>query len=197
MADESNERTIVLASGSPRRREMLEKIGLKFEVDPSDYPENLTTGERAEEIVCRIALGKARAVGARHPQALIIAADTIGVIRGRIIGKPHTPEQALLMLQWLNGKSHRVISGLTVLEAASGKQITTTVETRVYFKKLSIEELTRYVSSGEPLDKAGAYAIQGLGSLLVKKIEGDYYNVVGLPLNTLADILKKFGIYLL
>ena len=172
MTAASNERNIILASSSPRRRELLEKIGLKFKVDPSDYPEDLSAGGKAEEIVCRIALGKARAVAARNPEALIIAADTIGVIRGRIIGKPHTPAQALQMLQLLNGKSHRVISGLSVLEADSGHHTTTSVETRVYFKTLDDDEIKRYIASGEPLDKAGAYAIQGFGKFAGKKNRG-------------------------
>ena len=144
-----------------------------------------------------ISEGKPRAVAARSPDAIIIAADTIGVIGRRVIGKPHTKSEAVSMLRLLGGRSHRVITGLTVLDSASQKSISQTVETRVYFKRLSDSEISHYVASGEPLDKAGAYAIQGLGSLLVEKIHGDYYNVMGLPLYALSQILKEFGISLL
>jgi septum formation protein len=191
------QRQIVLASGSPRRRELLEKIGLTFKVDPSDYPENLSATIKPEELVAEISLGKALSVASRYPDSIIIAADTIGVIGKRVIGKPHTAGEAAKMLGWLSGRSHRVITGLTVLDSKSGKAVSETVETRVYFKKLSQDEIEHYVSSGEPLDKAGAYAIQGLGSLLVEKIKGDYYNVMGLPLQALSQMLLKFGVNLL
>jgi septum formation protein len=190
-------RTIILASASPRRKELLEKIALTFKVEPSDFHEDLTSGVKPEELVIDISRGKARAVAAKYPDALIIAADTIGVIRGRIFGKPINALEAVKMLAMLSGKSHRVITGLTVLDSKTQKLISKTVETRVYFKKLSVAEISRYVASGEPLDKAGAYAIQGLGSLLVEKIHGDYYNVMGLPLNALSQILQEFGVRLL
>ena len=190
-------RSIILASASPRRKELLEKIGLTFKIDPSDYPEDLMPGTKPEELVITISQGKARAVAAKYPNALIIAADTIGVIRGRIIGKPHSAAEAVKMLGLLSGKSHRVISGLTVIDSRTQKLISKTVETRVYFKNMTEAEISRYVASGEPLDKAGAYAIQGLGSLLVEKIHGDYYNVMGLPLNALSHILRDFGVNLL
>ncbi|HSW58916.1 MAG TPA: Maf family protein [Dehalococcoidales bacterium] len=189
----NNERSLILASASPRRRELLEKIGLQFKVEASDYHEEWRAGSRPEEMVVEIAEGKARAVAARYPEAVIIAADTIGVIGRQVIGKPHTAAEAVSMLKKLSGKSHRVITGLTVLDARSGKMISSWVETRVYFRRLSVSEITNYVATGEPLDKAGAYAIQGLGSLLVEKIHGDYYNVVGLPLLALTRILKEFG----
>jgi septum formation protein len=192
-----HQRTIVLASASPRRKELLQKIGLEFIVDPSSGEEELTPGAKPEDLAIRIAEGKARAVAAKYPDALIIAADTLGVVRGRLIGKPRNAEEAAAMLRWLSGRSHRVISGLTVLDSASRRQISTAVETRVFFKKLSAAEIAAYVKSGEPLDKAGAYAIQGLGSLLIEKIEGDFYNVVGLPLNALARILQEFGVDLI
>jgi septum formation protein len=190
-------RTIVLASASPRRKELLEKIGLAFKVDPSDFPEDLTPGLKPEKMVINISQGKARVVSSKYPDALIIAADTIGVVRGHIIGKPHTSVEAVKMLTLLSGKSHRVITGLTILDSATQKIVSKTVETRVYFKRLRAGEIAAYVRTGEPLDKAGAYAIQGLGSLLVEKIHGDYYNVMGLPLNALSQILKKFGVNLL
>jgi septum formation protein len=190
-------RTIILASSSPRRKELLEKIGLKFTVVPSDYPEDLRSDLKPESLVKAISLGKATRVAKNYPNAIIIAADTIGVIRGKIIGKPHTAAEAIKMLQTLSGKSHRVITGLTIIDSSTNKIHTCSVETRVYMREMSREEIQNYVNTGEPLDKAGAYAIQGLGSIIVEKIIGDYYNVIGLPLNALAESLKNFGISVL
>jgi septum formation protein len=190
-------RTIILASASPRRKELLDKIGLVFKVDPSDYPEDLVSHMKPEELVINISQNKARAVASKYPDAIIIAADTIGVIGKQVLGKPHTGPDAIATLKLLSGRSHRVITGITVLDSKSGKIFSRTVQTRVYFKKLTDSEVRRYVATGEPLDKAGAYAIQGLGSLLVEKINGDYYNVMGLPLNALSQILKEFGVDLL
>jgi septum formation protein len=187
-------RKIVLASSSPRRKELLEKIGLKFIVDPSDFPEDLRSDLKPEGLVKYYSVGKAAAVASRHPDAVIIAADTIGVLRGRIIGKPHTVEDARRMLLDLSGRSHRVITGLTLIDTADHKSLTRVVETRVFIKDLSPLEIASYVKTGEPLDKAGAYAVQGLGSIIVEKIIGDFYNVVGLPLKVLAESLTEFGI---
>lgn len=175
----------------------MEKIGLVFKIDPSQYLENINLKLNPRELVISISEGKARAVAAKYPDAIIIAADTIGVIGQRIIGKPHTSAEAVKMLRMLSGKSHRVITGLTVLDSNNDMIVSKTVETQVYFKELSDDEITAYVKTGEPLDKAGAYAIQGLGSILIEKINGDYYNVMGLPLNTLAETLKEFGIKVL
>jgi septum formation protein len=191
------QRTIVLASTSPRRKELLEKIGLKFQVDSSGFPENLGRDLPPEGLVKFNSIGKASSLAANYPDAIIIAADTIGVIDDCVIGKPHTSEEAVKMLQRLSGKTHRVITGLTVLDTGSKKMLTRTVETRVHIKDLDPSEIQRYVQTGEPLDKAGAYAIQGLGALIVEKIIGDYYNVVGLPLNTLSECLKELGVNLL
>ncbi len=188
---------IVLASASPRRKELLEKIGLKFTADASYYPEEIHSNLEPEELVKTLSIEKARTVARKYLNAIIIAADTIGVLRGKIIGKPFTSDEAEKMLQALSGNSHRVITGFTILDSESNKSLTQTVETRVYIKKLSPTEIQNYVRTGEPLDKAGAYAIQGLGSLIVEKITGDYYNVMGLPLNALGESLKEFGIKLL
>jgi septum formation protein len=190
-------RKVVLASASPRRKELLEKIGLIFVVDPSEYPEDLTGDMNPLDFAKAISLEKAKTVASKYPDSLIIAADTFGVLRGKIIGKPHTAEEACQMLSTLSGKSHRVITGFTILDTKSQHTITRVVETRVYFSKLSDEEIDNYVKSGEPLDKAGAYAIQGLGSVIVEKISGDYYNVMGLPLQALTESLKEFGIHIL
>jgi septum formation protein len=190
-------RVIVLASASPRRKELLEKLGLKFQVDPSEFPEKLRQNLPPERLVKLNSVGKADFVASKYPDAVIIAADTIGILNNRLIGKPHTSEEAIKILQSLSGKTHRVITGLAIIDTASGKMITRTVETKVHIKELTPQEIQTYVQSGEPLDKAGAYAIQGLGALIVEKITGDYYNVVGLPLNALSDCLKELGINLL
>jgi septum formation protein len=194
MINLKQERIIILASSSPRRKELLEKIGIKFMVDPSDYPEDLNSDLSPEDLAKSLSSGKARDVAKKYPDAIIIAADTFGVLKGKILGKPHTAAEAEAMLRSMSGKSHRVITGLTVIDSASQNSITRTVETRVYIKKLSSEEISNYVKTGEPLDKAGAYAIQGLGSIIVEKIVGDYYNVVGLPLNALVESLKDLGL---
>lgn len=193
----NQKRSIVLASASPRRKELLEKIGLVFKIAPSDYPEDCQADVLPESRAKSISISKAAAVTCKYPDAIVIAADTFGILRGKILGKPHTPAEAVKMLQMISGKSHRVITGLTLIDSARHKMVTRVVETRVYIKKLNLREIENYVATGEPLDKAGAYAIQGLGSVIVEKIIGDYYNVVGLPLNTLTGILREFGIEVL
>ncbi len=190
----SDTRTIILASASPRRRELLAITGLKFTVDASDFAEDLGLGFAPPALARHLSREKARAVACKYRDALIIAADTFIVFRDRLLGKPHTEKEALEMLVALNGKSHTVITGYTVLDTASGRIFSHSVSTRVFFRKKTIAELSAYVKTGEPLDKAGAYAIQGLGSLLVRRIEGDYFNVIGLPLSSLAESLKKFGL---
>jgi septum formation protein len=187
-------RKIVLASASPRRKELLQKIGLKFEVDASNCAEEIDPTLKPDEIVRRISIEKACAVASRHKDAVIIAADTIGVIGKKLLGKPRTAGEARKMLAQISGKSHEVITGFTVLDTATNKVISGTVNTKVYIKKMTQQEIDAYVQTGEPLDKAGAYGIQGLGAVIVEKIEGDYYNVVGLPLSALAEVLKEFGI---
>jgi septum formation protein len=190
-------RTIILASASPRRKELLEKIGLTFSVDPSDSTESLRLDLQPEGMAKAISLEKALRVAPKYPDAIIISADTFGIFRGKIIGKPSTPDEAKTILTALSGKSHRVITGYTILDTMSKKVTNHSVETRVYFKNLSPEEIDNYVKTGEPLDKAGAYGIQGLGSIIVEKIKGDYYNVMGLPISALVESLKKFGIKVL
>ena len=185
---------IILASASPRRKELLEKIGLKFEVDASNCAEEIDPALEPDELVHRISLAKAKSVTSRHKDTIIIAADTIGVIGKKLLGKPHTVDEARKMLAQISGKSHEVITGFTVLDTASNKVFSGTVNTKVYIKKLTGQEIAAYVRTGEPLDKAGAYGIQGLGAVIVEKIEGDYYNVMGLPLNALTNALKEFGV---
>jgi septum formation protein len=188
---------IILASGSPRRKELLEKIGLKFEVAAGDIEEDLNNGLPPRKLAEKLSLDKAGAAALKYSDAVIIAADTLGVFEGKIIGKPHTPSVARKMLSMLSGKMHLVITGYTILDTGTRKSITKSVTTKVYFRRLTEAEIEAYVKTGEPLDKAGAYAIQGLGALIVEKIEGDYYNVIGLPLSSLMESLKEFGVKVL
>lgn len=190
-------KTIILASASPRRKEILEKTGLKFSVDESDYEENMDIGLKPHELAMCHSIGKARAVARKYKNALIISADTIVVLKNRVFGKPRNSEEAKQMLKALSGKAHSVITGFTILDTAGKKEISKTVESKVFFKRLSKDEIETYIKSGEPLDKAGAYGVQGLGAVIVKRIEGDFFNVMGLPLNAVAESLKKFGIKLL
>ena len=190
-------RTIILASASPRRKEILEKTGLKFKVDESDYEEKTDPGLKPHDLARFLSREKARDVARRHRNALVIAADTIVVLRGRLFGKPRNEEHAKEMLKALSGKAHSVITGFTIIDTAGKKELSRSVESKVFFKRLSADEIEAYIRSGEPLDKAGAYGIQGLGAVMVKKIEGDFFNVMGLPLDALAESLKKFGVNVL
>jgi len=192
-----NMKTIILASASPRRKEILEKTGLKFRTDESDYEEKMVPGLKPHELAVLFSRKKARAVARRYRDAIIIAADTVVVLRGSLFGKPRDVEEARKMLKALSGKSHYVITGFTIIDTEIKKELSRSIETKVFFKRLSAVEIEAYIKSGEPLDKAGAYGIQGLGALIVKKIEGDFFNVMGLPLNALVESLKKFGINVL
>ncbi len=185
---------IILASASPRRKELLTQIGLKFEAEPSNFREEMHPELTLQQLARFFSREKAQAVARRHGNALVIAADTFGVFRGQILGKPHTEAEARDTLTMLNGKMHTVITGFTIIDTETNRTISRSVATRVYFRRLTTTEINAYVKSQEPLDKAGAYAIQGLGSVIVKRIEGDYYNVIGLPLCALVQSLKKFGI---
>ncbi len=192
-----NMKTIILASASPRRKELLEKIGLRFEVEPSNYEEDMRSELEPHELAKRVSLEKAKAVASKHKNAIVIAADTFIVFGGKILGKPQTELEAKKMLQTINGQSHSVITGFTVIETDKNKALSRAVETKVYIRRLTLEEIDAYVKSKEPLDKAGGYAIQGLGSVIVEKIEGDYFNVMGLPLSAITESLKEFGINIL
>jgi len=188
---------IVLSSASPRRKELLSQLGINFIVDPVNGDEETDTDLEPHQLTRVVAIKKALAVAGRHPNTIIIAADTIGVLDGKILGKPHTSVAARKMLTEMSGKAHRVITGYAVLDTATANSISNSVETIVYIKLLSSAEIDRYVKTGEPLDKAGAYGIQDRGAIIVERIEGDYFNVVGLPLFALAKTLKEFGINIL
>ena len=187
-------RSIVLTSASPRRRQLLEQLGLKFTVDPSENSEDISAKKEPHELACALSREKARAVAARHKDAIVIAADTFGFFEGRIIGKPRDDEEACEILTTLNGRCHIVVTGFSILDSKTGKCITDSAETLVFLKHLTPSEIEAYVATGEPLDKAVAYAIQGLGASFVERIEGDYFNVVGLPLFAICRALEEFDI---
>jgi len=190
-------KAIILASASPRRKDLLEQIGLSFRVEPSNYQENIRLDLEPHELAKSLSLEKARLVARNHRNALVIAADTFIVFEGKILGKPRTETEAKEMLKAMIGKPHSVITGFSIIDADSNKTVSGSVETRVHLRKLGSDEIDAYVRSKEPLDKAGAYAIQGLGSVIVEKIEGDYFNVIGLPLSALTESLKEFGVHIL
>ena len=186
---------LILASASPRRRDFLRALGLRFRVVAPSIVETPHPGERPAAHARRLAVEKARAVAARvRGPAIIIAADTI-VVEGRhILGKPAHRADAARMLRHLSDRRHAVISGFCVLETRAGRpprEVARTVTTAVEFKRLTREEIAGYIATGEPMDKAGAYAIQGIGSFMVRAIRGSYTNVVGLPVAELADVLEK------
>ncbi len=187
---------LILASTSPRRRALLEGLGVPFEAVGSDVDETLVDGTPVQQARA-LALAKARTVADTRSSGLVIGADTIVVVGSAILGKPRNRREAARMLGLLAGRRHRVITGVAVVDAASGREVIGHEETAVWIRSLEADEIQRYVASGEPDDKAGAYAIQGLGSLLVERIEGCYFNVVGLPLVKLDRILGEYGVHLL
>ncbi|NMA51558.1 MAG: septum formation inhibitor Maf [Peptococcaceae bacterium] len=182
---------IVLASASPRRAELLRQVGLEFEVMVSEVEETLTPGLEPAAQVELFALRKANAVAATLDRGIVIGADTVVVQGGRVLGKPVDAQEAVEMLQLLQGKGHEVYTGVALVDARSSVKLVEHVMTRVFFNAMSEESIRRYVATGEPLDKAGAYAVQGRAALFINRLEGCYYNVVGLPLARLATMLKK------
>jgi len=188
---------IILASASPRRQEILKLTGLKFAVCVSSYEEDLDLPLRPRELARYLSRKKAETVADKYKNSLIIAADTFIVIKDKLLGKPRNEEHAVKMLGMLNGKAHSVITGFTIIDTGSKKILSRSVATNVYFKKLSREDIRAYVRTKEPIDKAGAYAVQGLGAVFIEKIKGDFFNVMGLPLCALTESLEKFGIRVL
>lgn len=180
---------LVLASASPRRRVLLGELGLEFSVEPVDIDESADLPERPEDQARVLAERKARIGAAGRSEGLVIAADTVVVLDGRVYGKPVSGNEAARMLTELSGREHTVLTGVAVADAATGGVRSSVTATRVRFHTLGKDEVRRYVATGEPMDKAGAYAIQGRGSLLVAGIRGDYTNVVGLPLGPTVDLL--------
>ena len=185
---------VVLASASPRRHELLGMIGIAHEVDPADIDESLRAGESDTAYAVRLATEKGIAVAARHPDALVIAADTIVVVDGRIFGKPVDEADARRMLRELSGRAHVVRTAVAVVRE-TGRRVESHLESaRVVFRELSDREIAEYVATGEPHDKAGAYGIQGYGATIVERVEGDYFTVMGLALRRLVSLLERVGV---
>lgn len=179
---------LILASGSPRRKEILDTMGLEFSVDVSDADESFAG--TPEEMVLELSRRKAQAVASRHSGAMILAADTV-VFADEVLGKPHTAGEARRMLTELSGRWHSVYTGVTMIDTRSGKMLSRADVTRVHFVALTAEDIDAYVATGEPLDKAGAYGIQGRGGMLIDRIEGSYSNVVGLPMALVRSMLLE------
>ncbi|WP_227767646.1 Maf family protein [Zhaonella formicivorans] len=183
---------LILASQSPRRKELLKQIGLEFEIIVSQAEEKLE-GDDPVILAEKLALKKAEEVAGQIDGGLVLGADTIVVLGGTILGKPQSKKEAVQMLTLLSGQKHRVITGVALIDAATKERRLGHEITEVKFRELTEQEIRGYVETKEYLDKAGAYGIQGLGALLVERIEGCYYNVVGLPLTRLYLMLKDFG----
>lgn len=183
--------TLILASSSPRRKELLEALQLNFHVSSSDVDESYQPNDPPENIVMDLAARKAQFVANNHPDAFVIGSDTIVVAEGKILGKPADRHHALEMLRSLSGKTHDVLTGVAIIGPTN--QVQFFEKTEVEFWELTEEEMESYVNTKEPLDKAGAYGIQGFGRLLVKKINGDYFSVVGLPVARTIRELRSLG----
>lgn len=190
-------KNIILASKSPRRKELLRKIGLKFKVVESNYEEIIDFSLTPHELVEKFSLEKAKAVFKNYEDSIIIAADTIVVCDGKIFGKPKNKEHATFMLNFLSNKTHFVITAFTIIGGNSKKIITKSEKTKIKMKKISRFDLDSYVNTKEPMDKAGAYAIQGEAKKFIEKIDGDLLNAIGLPLDSLTTELKKLGVKVL
>jgi septum formation protein len=182
---------IVLASASPRRRQLLEMLGIAHRVDAPDLPEEPEPGEEPEAMAVRLAREKALRVASRHRGQPVLGADTVVVLEDRVLGKPGSPEEAERMLRWLSGREHRVITAVAL--ARDGEVRHRCDVTRVWFRPLSAGLIADYVATGEPMDKAGAYGVQGYGAVLVERIEGDFFSVMGLPLRLVVELLEEAG----
>ncbi len=187
---------IILASASPRRKELLEMLGVElYRIEPAKGPEALPAETDPAEIVRYLALQKAEEIFQRYPDALVLGADTIVWLDGRILGKPKDEEEAETMLHSLSGRCHEVYTGVALLDRRGA--LCAAEQSRVTFRKLGDREIRNYIRSGEPMDKAGAYGAQGKAALFVERIEGDFFNVMGLPICLLGQMLAEKGVYIL
>jgi septum formation protein len=192
-SDRAPERpSLVLASISPRRRQLLEQVGLSFDVAPADVDESVLPGEEAAAHVRRLALEKARTVAGRRPDALVVAGDTVVVLDGEIMAKPESADDAVAMLLRLQGRTHRVETGVAVV-APGGQEVAEVIGADVHFRSFDRAFAEAYVATGEPMDKAGAYGIQGYGAVLVDRVEGDFFAVVGFPVARVVALLERVG----
>lgn len=183
---------LILASSSYTRKNILTEAGISFEIDPSNYEEDMTLDMKPEELVMYLSRGKAEDVAFRHHGVLVLGADTMVFFENHRLGKPHTLERAKAMLKMLSGKQHSIMTGFTLIDTGNKKVISRAVETKVFFKDLTEKEIDDYIATGEPLKKAGAYGIQENGYKLIDRIEGSKTNVAGLPIEELKKTLKEF-----
>lgn len=181
---------IILASASPRRKEILENTNIKFDIISSSIEELILDGESPCQMVMRLAFEKGIDIASKQKSDLVISADTIVVLDDNVLGKPKDEEEARKMITNLSGRTHQVITGISLINLENNKKIIDYVISNVKFKKLSKDDINDYIKTKESLDKAGAYGIQGYGALLVEEIQGDYFNIVGLPISKLSDLLK-------
>ena len=184
-------RRLILASGSPRRRDLLEKMGFTFEICTPDVDENVPG--HASDIVCTLALRKARAAAENYSDGVIIASDTLVSLNGIPLGKPEDENDAKRMLRTLSGSNHEIFTGVCIIDAATGRNEVQLERTDVWFREVTDEEIDAYIATGEPMDKAGSYAIQGLGGKFVDHFDGSYENAVGFPVDVVRDMLSRFG----
>jgi septum formation protein len=184
---------VILASSSPRRADLLRTIGVEFEIAPSSIQERPHAGEAPADYITRLARAKVIGIARQREQGLVIGADTIVVLDGKILGKPIDEADATKMLRSLSGRWHAVMTGVALYEAATRQEVADYDKTLVRFGQMSEAEIAWYVKSGEPLDKAGAYGIQGLASLFIEEIAGNYFNVVGLPLPLVYRLARRLG----
>jgi septum formation protein len=184
---------IILASTSPRRQSLLKRIIKEFKIIPSNYKEDMTLKLTPSELAKTLSHGKASEV-AKRQRGIIIGSDTFISLNNKILGKPHTPEKAKEMLKSLSGKTHEIYTGITIINTETKKEIIDYEITRITFKKLSEEEIEKYIKTKEPLDKAGAYALQGFAKKFIIKIEGSRTSAIGLPLEKLSQMLNKIGV---
>ena len=181
---------IILASASPRRKEILENTNIKFDIISSSIEELVLDGESPCQMVMRLAFEKGIDIASKYKSNLVISADTIVVLDDNVLGKPKDEEEARQMISNLSGRTHQVITGISLINLENNKKIIDYVVSNVKFKKLSKDDINDYIKTKESLDKAGAYGIQSYGALLVEEIQGDYFNIVGLPISKLSDLLK-------
>jgi septum formation protein len=185
--------SFILASASPRREQLLRETGLRFDVVPGDVNEDFRRGEVPIEYVERLSRAKCHAVSRTMPNAWVLGADTIVLVGSEVLGKPRSREEARKMLMKLSGREHRVITGFAIENKSARIMVSGTVESTVIFKTIEKDELEWYISTPEPYDKAGGYAVQGMAGYFVREIHGSYSNVVGLPLTEVVTALKNVG----
>jgi septum formation protein len=187
-------RKIILASTSPRRHELAQQMGLEFDIVPSDYEEDMTLNLSSKKLALLLSLGKAEDVAKKFSDGIVIGIDTFVVLKNKKLGKPKSKEDAFRMLKSLSGKWHEVHSGIAMIDCKTKRIIQDHELTKVKFRKLSDEDINKYIGTGRPMDKAGAYGIQDLSSIFVEKVDGCYFNVMGFPIHNVYKNLKKLGV---